>query len=1438
MFFKILKIMKKSKLSISKVLLPLIFLSNMLFSQNANQISFEKKYEKGTYKSAYKSNSVILQKEKTGLNYIYQAKAAEGCGKYAEMDSLLNLGISYFKNNTNSDDYTQALKLTADTWYGYGAYQKSSEYYQKAIENYSKLNGNDSIIKYDLKLLLAKSMLRQGFNNEALALVNEQYNFRVSKIGKTNINDEKPSEIFKKLPKSERKSNLRKLAQVIALRDAAWLNRGEFRDLDSNWTKDYKWVKKNAGKSSIEARNLLVTQAKKYEIEKQKGKATNYYLKAFHRSKAKFSEKTVLEILEKVVYSYNAENDKHRARKYVRKLESALSLQYGHKNPQYIRYPMLDVASAYQFSKFNKSFKNLTKVYKGKIAVPNNHPIQAKMLLYSYELDTKNSNYDQAQDTLKKLLEVKKYLYGEKSPEHHKTKLEWANFLAVYGNNFKKSQEIEEESWDKIVAPQYSPQNLEYTQQLQQLAGLYDMIDKYDLAIEQLNLSATTIEKYYGKENAAYASALQKLAEEYIKKGDFKKGEILINEAVDLMKKVGNRENASNKAATYLTLSKLYTTIGNYEEAAKALKIAKKTSKKAKDSGADEAASKSTDELVDFYIKNGRYNDAENLLERTLFLKEKRFGKENKELITTLNQIAALNLIKGNYGEAEKAITRSTGLSSKIYGDSSIKYTEAIKMREDLYKKIGEFVKAEESAVQRLNIQRKNLGNNHIELASTYSNIAMLKFFSTKDVSKSINFVKNGIEIVKNNIGIENPQYAAQITNLATFYIETKEYDKADSLLNVADGIWKKIVGQKNLNSADIAMLRGAIDYKQEKYNDAKDNFSVAKSLYATIFSKQHPGYVKASSRLAHTNFVQGDYSKSLVIMDEITKTYLNYTRKYFPSLSFSEKSKYWNLIKDDFEFYNSLVLKLKDKKPELIGKMYDMTMATKAIMLSSSIKVRERIMNSKDDKLIMRYNEWIGKKEFLSTVISLSNESLKEMGVNVAQLEKEITIAEKDLSESSEIFASNNDKKFFHWTDVKSKLKENEYAVEILRFRNFTSTFTDEPIYAALIINKLTSKKPEMVVMSNGKELETKFLKYYRNSTKNHVEDSYSYENYWAPIKQKINDGSVIYMSAEGVYNQINVEAMMSENNSFSIDKNDFTFVSNTKDLIINSEKERRPNGQKAVLVGNPTFYASASNIEKDKNAIAMRGLDRSANISFKKPVKKSDLIAKDLQRDFSSNSEISQLPGTEEEVNNLEGYLLTKNWDVRKYMENKADEDTVKAIRQPKVFHIATHGFFKEDVNEDEVSGLTASEAEFTQNPLLRSGLLLKGAGDVLKSNSILDINSEKGVLTAYEAMNMNLDNTELVVLSACETGLGQVQVGEGVFGLQRSFLVAGASTVIMSLFKVNDEVTQKLMTRFYELWLKTGDKRKSFADAKREIKKLYPEPIYWGSFVMSGI
>jgi CHAT domain-containing protein len=206
--------------------------------------------------------------------------------------------------------------------------------------------------------------------------------------------------------------------------------------------------------------------------------------------------------------------------------------------------------------------------------------------------------------------------------------------------------------------------------------------------------------------------------------------------------------------------------------------------------------------------------------------------------------------------------------------------------------------------------------------------------------------------------------------------------------------------------------------------------------------------------------------------------------------------------------------------------------------------------------------------------------------------------------------------------------------------------------------------------------------------------------------------------------------------------------------------------------------------------------------------------------------------------EIQELNKILITDGWKTRDYLKDSATEVNLKKIINPEVFHIATHGFFSSDKPiKTELEGIALSNYEALENPLLRTGLLLSGAGDLLAATSY-NYNFESGILTAYEAMNLNLDSTRLVVLSACETGLGDVEVGEGVYGLQRAFLVAGAKTLIMSLFKVSDAATQKLMVKFYDKWLSTGNERQSFIDAKKEIRNEYKFPLYWGAFVMIGL
>jgi CHAT domain-containing protein len=264
-------------------------------------------------------------------------------------------------------------------------------------------------------------------------------------------------------------------------------------------------------------------------------------------------------------------------------------------------------------------------------------------------------------------------------------------------------------------------------------------------------------------------------------------------------------------------------------------------------------------------------------------------------------------------------------------------------------------------------------------------------------------------------------------------------------------------------------------------------------------------------------------------------------------------------------------------------------------------------------------------------------------------------------------------------------------------------------------------------------------------------------------------------------------------------IDDSNIVIVSNTKDLFLRKQRAKAAgvtSASTATMFGNPTYYLSAS-----------------------------------------AERTISQLPGTDTEVRGLDNLLKQQGWKTAEYLETDASEEQVKQVDSPNVLHIATHGFYTPDIDPSELDQLTESEAMMSENPLLKTGLLLKGAGDVF-SKTKYNYNLESGILTASEAMNLNLDKTDLVVLSACETGLGDIHFGEGVYGLQRAFLVAGAKVLIMSMFKVDDGATQKLVDNFYRKWTTTKNLRQSFIDAKKEIRVEYPEPIYWGAFMMIGL
>jgi CHAT domain-containing protein len=386
-------------------------------------------------------------------------------------------------------------------------------------------------------------------------------------------------------------------------------------------------------------------------------------------------------------------------------------------------------------------------------------------------------------------------------------------------------------------------------------------------------------------------------------------------------------------------------------------------------------------------------------------------------------------------------------------------------------------------------------------------------------------------------------------------------------------------------------------------------------------------------------------------------------------------------------------------------------------------------------------------------------------------------------LSEKSSLFSSSLNNTKVSFKDIQAVLDPDDAAIEIIQFNKFNTILTDTVYYSALILTKETSL-PKFVLLKNGNLLEKKYYNIYKNSIKQKLKDNNSYDQFWSTIDKEVSTRKNLFVSLDGIYNQINLNTLQSPT-GYLIDLKNIRIITNTKDIIELKKNISSSSANNSVLLGFP---------------------------------------------DYGKTGTITTLPGTKAEIESIKSILLSNKYSVKAYIQKDASEITIKSVSNPKILHIATHGFFlpePDGIAEEKIFGIESSKSK--QNPMLRSGLMLAGAEDALEGKN------ENGILFAFEVMDLPLERTDLVVMSACETGLGDVKNGEGVYGLQRAFRVAGAKSIIMSLWKVNDEATQLLMTNFYKYYVLLKNKNTAFKKAQQDLKVKFKDPYYWGAFVM---
>lgn len=814
----------------------------------------------------------------------------------------------------------------------------------------------------------------------------------------------------------------------------------------------------------------------------------------------------------------------------------------------------------------------------------------------------------------------------------------------------------------------------------------------------------------------------------------------------------------------------------------------------------------SLNQLGIVYQYQGRYNESKNVLEQSLKIKESVLGKQHEHYANGLVNEANVLMAEGLFEQAEPLYRQAERIYKNSSGIKTKNYANILHLLSKVKLSIGFYEEARKLLLQSLAIQKEILGTSHPDYSNTLNSLGMF-YREINDNEKADSAYSISLQLRKEAGGDISYSYAQSLNNVADLYVFNGRHREAAKMYEQCLVIAQNTVGKNHPDYATYVNNLGQAYFKAESFEEAQRYFQQAIDLREKIYGKNHLLTLEAKSNLLSALDAQGKYKEAEKIYQFLNEQYLDFIFKKFPHLTENEKTGFFSTINYHFEAFQSFAMRRRLDNPSILDQMYDIQLATKALLLNSSRKVKDLVSQSADEKLKILYDTWLSKREYLAKTYSLPETEIANRGINIKALESEADSLERNLGRYSPVFSMAYVQNRVTWKDIRKNLKPGEAAIEMCRFYLFEQAWIDSVNYAALII-KNGSEHPEVVVFSNGKQMETRFLKYYKGTIKAKINESKSWSNYWAPVHEKLKGVEKIYFSPDGVYNEINLNTLTDSAGVSLLDKLSVQFLTTTKEII--PVKAFSKASKKTLLIGRPT-YRLTKELNNEPHDRGENGLSRTSR--------------------WLGDASFADLPGTQKEVEEIAA-TLRKSLPVEIYVGEEAREEVIKNTSDIRILHIATHGFF---INEqkDEFNTYQKREDNFS-NPMLRSGIVLAGVENIKESSAA---GGEDGILTAMEVSNLSLEGTELVVMSACETGLGEVKNGEGVYGLQRAFKIAGAKSMIMSLWKVDDDATQEMMVLFYSHWLKLGDKRKAFALAQKEIREKYSFPFYWGAFVLLG-
>ncbi len=793
---------------------------------------------------------------------------------------------------------------------------------------------------------------------------------------------------------------------------------------------------------------------------------------------------------------------------------------------------------------------------------------------------------------------------------------------------------------------------------------------------------------------------------------------------------------------------------------------------------------KKYEEAILYYQKCDSIDKA--ILEPT----SKKYNRAEISIAYCLSNLASDKYYQADYQEAVRYGTEAMKIFKKELGEEHPDYASSLNNLATYYEGLGNYQEAIRLGTVSMEIWKKVLGEEHPDYATSLNNLASY-YDALGNYHEAIRLCTEAMEIRKKVLGEEHPDYATSLNNIASYYYKLGNYQEAIRLGTEALEIYEKIFGKEHPDYAlSLNNLAGYYD-DLGNYQEALRLGTEAMEIFKKVLGEEHPDYATSLRNLASYYYKEGKYDEATWILEQSYKRQESLILKTFAYLTNKERSDYWEMYSHYFN-YDLPCYAYYQPNSTLKSLAFNGQLLSKGLLLNAELEIQNLIEQQGNEQMKERYYNIKQGRAKLDELYQLAP---AERHMDSDSLLRVIEKEERLLIESSKELGDYTKSLSIKWTDVQQHLQDNDVAVE---FVNFHDTAAVE-IYIALVLKK-DMDSPELVKLFEGYEFDCLSPNEYYNSTN-------LYNLVWKPLEKYLDGVDNVYFSPSGQFHTIGIEYLPDENGEIFAKKYNAYRLSSTRELAFT--RETNPN-KKASVYGGIVYNFEESdwqNVSDD----AERG---GQSLNFLKAAKKES-----------------------EEITNI---LTEGSFNVVYGTDKAATEGSFKKLSGSgiKILHIATHGFYEPENKENYSANMLNIGDRATQEDLLlnRSGLYFAGANTALdpEQRKYIPDGVDDGILTAKEISRLDFKGLDLVVLSACETGLGEV-TGEGVFGLQRGFKKAGAQAIVMSLWKVNDKPTKDLMTEFYRNLMAGKSKRDAFVSAQDKIRLKYIDPKMWAGFIM---